>query len=187
MRKRPTSPSLSLSSLLQERERERARGRFVVELLCVRRGRQEAPNITHSDEDTQTERTQVVGGGRRRRVVHESEDGGTRRWRRRRRAAPGQGQEGRAQEEEHQRDQEPQVHTEVLQAPHVLLPLQGLHLVSQGQTVEVYVGEKKSPLYYTYITAVFSRSPYLFSSIVHDIGADAGWDSDSHTYYTHTH
>jgi len=39
---------------------------------------------------------------------------------------------GRAQEEERLRGQGPQVHPQVLQAAHLLQPLQGLHLVSGG-------------------------------------------------------
>ena len=43
----------------------------------------------------------------------------------------GQGSERRPQEEERLGGEEPQVHPPVLQAPDLLLPLQGLHLVSQ--------------------------------------------------------
>ena len=41
-----------------------------------------------------------------------------------------QGQEGRPQEEEHLRGQGSQVHTKVLQTPHLLLSLQRFYLVS---------------------------------------------------------
>jgi hypothetical protein len=42
-----------------------------------------------------------------------------------------QSAEGCPQKEEHFRGEKSQVHPEIFQAPHLLLPLQGLHMVSQ--------------------------------------------------------
>ena len=62
-------------------------------------------------------------------------DGGRRGGGGHRRHLAAEGQEGGAQEEKHQRSEGPQIHSKVLQAPNLLLPLQGLYMVS-GQLAD---------------------------------------------------